>query len=55
MTWEEMARRYEEKSKAVRTEKKRPKLRKDWDMLLKSTDKLVWLFSLSSSRQPVKR
>lgn len=55
MTWEEIGRRYEERVKTAKPEKKRPKLDKDWDNLIKSTDKLIWLFSVSNARVPAKR
>lgn len=51
MTWEEIGRKYEQDVKLAR-EKKGPKLAKDWDKLVKSTDKLVWLFTLSSGGRP---
>jgi len=49
MTWEEIGRKYEQDVKTEKSEKRLPKLEKNWDSLLKSTDKLVWLFSLSNS------
>lgn len=55
MTWEEIDRKYEQNVKTVKTEKKIPKLEKNWDNLMKSTDKLVWLFSLSNGRAQLKR
>lgn len=55
MTWEEIGRKYEQDSKAEKPEKRLPKLEKNWDNLLKSTDKLVWLFSLSNSRPQYKK
>lgn len=48
MTWEEIGKKYEQDVKTEKPEKRVPKLEKNWDNLLKSTDKLVWLFSLSS-------
>lgn len=48
MTWEEIGRKYEQDVKTEKPEKRLPKLEKNWDSLLKSTDKLVWLFSLSN-------
>jgi len=55
MTWEEIGRKYEQDVKAVKTEKRLPKLEKNWDNLMKSTDKLVWLFSLSNGARPQAR
>lgn len=48
MTWEEIGKRYEQDNRAAKREEKTPRLEKNWDDLLKSTDKLVWLFSLSN-------
>ena len=50
MTWEEIGKKYEQDNKAAKRAVKPPKLEKNWDNLVKSTDKLVWLFSLSNSR-----
>lgn len=55
MTWEEMGRKYEQDAKTEKPEKRLPKLEKNWDDLLKSTDKLIWLFSLSSNRPQPKK
>lgn len=55
MTWEEMSNKYEQDLKQVKVERKAPKLDKNWNDLVKSTDKLIWLFSLSNgSRGQVK-
>ena len=55
MTWEEIGNKYEQDLKQIKTERKTPKLDKDWNNLVKSTDKLIWLFSLSNgSRAQVK-
>jgi len=54
MTWEEIGRKYEQ-DKTERPERRVPKLEKNWDNLLKSTDKLVWLFSLSNSRPQTRK
>lgn len=51
MTWEEMGKKYEQDSKQDRTERKVPKLDKNWNELVKSTDKLIWLFSLSNGKR----
>lgn len=53
MTWEEIGRKYEQDNKAAKGETKTPKLEKNWDDLVKSTDKLVWLFSLSNGGRQV--
>jgi len=52
MTWEEIGKKYEQAARAEKPEKRLPKLEKNWDSLLKSTDKLVWLFSLSNGARP---
>ncbi len=48
MTWEEIDKKYEQHAKTEKTERRAPRLEKNWDNLMKSTDKLVWLFSLSN-------
>lgn len=52
MTWEEITKEYEKDVKVEKTGKKPPKLEKNWDNLMKSTDKLIWLFSLSNGKRP---
>ncbi len=52
MTWEEITKKYERDVNAERPGKKRPKLGKNWDRIVKSTDKLVWLFSVSNGVKP---
>jgi hypothetical protein len=52
MTWEELGKKYEQDTKTEKPEKRLPKLEKNWDNLLRSTNKLVWLFSLSSAAKP---
>lgn len=51
MTWEEMSDKYEQDSKQEKPERKAPKLDKNWNELVKSTDKLIWLFSLSNGKR----
>ena len=41
-------RSYEQEAKTEKPGRRAPKLEKNWDNLMKSTDKLVWLFSLSN-------
>ena len=48
MTWEELTKKYEQEKRCIKAEERRPKLEKNWDNLIKSTDKLVWLFSYSN-------
>ena len=52
MTWDEITKNYERDVKAKKLEARRPKLEKNWDDLVKSTDKLVLLFSYSSGVKP---
>jgi len=52
MTWEEMGKKYEQDNRLVKQENKTPKLAKNWDDLVRSTDKLVWLFALSNGHRP---
>ena len=51
MTWEEITKKYEQDVKAEKPGGKLPKLEKNWDSLVKSTDKLIWLFSLSNVKR----
>ena len=51
MTWEEMSDKYERDSKQEKPELKAPKLDKNWNELVKSTDKLIWLFSISNGKR----
>jgi len=48
MTWEEIDKKYEQEAKTEKPARRAPRLEKNWDNLMKSTDKLVWLFSLSN-------
>jgi len=52
MTWEEITKKYEQNVKSEKSGSRLPKLEENWDTLVKSTDKLVWLFSLSNGRKP---
>ncbi len=52
MTWEEIGRKYEQDLKRAKPDKKAPELGRNWDKLVRSTDKLVWLFSLSNGGRP---
>lgn len=54
MTWEEMSKKYEQDTRETRTAGRIPKLEKNWDELVRSTDKLIWLFSLSGGRKQPK-
>jgi len=50
MTWDEITK----KKKRQKPEQKLVKFGKNWGDLVKSTDKLVWLFSLSGNKGVVK-
>lgn len=50
MTWEEITKKYEQDRRAVRPQGKEPGRGRNWETLVKSTDKLVWLFMFSSAR-----
>ena len=52
MTWEEITKKYEQRVKLEKPGSRLPELEKNWDNLVKSTDKLVWLFSLSNGAKP---
>ncbi|MEA3307737.1 MAG: hypothetical protein U9Q34_08135 [Elusimicrobiota bacterium] len=49
MTWKEINTKYENSKKRTLISKEMPKRGKDWNKLLKSTDKLVWLFMMSGN------
>jgi hypothetical protein len=51
MTWEEISKKYEQDTRGTKTAERIPKLDKGWDELVRSTDKLIWLFSLSGGRK----
>ena len=53
MTWDEITKKYEQDRRIITSEKK-PKLPQKWDVLMRSTDKLVWLFMLSNARNPAR-
>jgi len=48
MTWEEIGKKYDKEKKPVALFEREPKLEKSWGPLVRSTDKLVWLFAMSS-------
>ena len=48
MTWEEIGKKYDNEKKPVTLFERAPKLEKNWGKLVRSTDKLVWLFAMSS-------
>ena len=52
MTWEQITKQYEQDSKIEKSEDRRAKFDKNWNNLVRSTDKLVWLFSLSNGGRP---
>jgi len=48
MTWEEIGKKYDKEKVRVALFEREPKLEKNWGQLVRSTDKLIWLFSLSN-------
>jgi hypothetical protein len=54
MTWEEMGKKYEQGTRDTKADSRLPKLGKSWDDIVRSTDKLIWLFSLSGGRKQPK-
>ncbi len=48
MTWEEIGKKYDKEKRQVTLLEREPKLEKSWGHLVRSTDKLIWLFSLSN-------
>ncbi|MCX5784793.1 MAG: hypothetical protein NTX59_03810 [Elusimicrobia bacterium] len=52
MTWEEITKKYDTENGKRQLLPKTPKLEQSWGRLLRSTDKLVWLFMLSNSAKP---
>ena len=48
MTWEEIGKKYDSEKKRIPLLEREPKLEKRWGPLVRSTDKLVWLFAMSS-------
>lgn len=50
MTWAEINKKYEQERRGSKQQGRDPKLSRNWGNLVKSTDKLVWLFMFSSAR-----
>ena len=48
MTWEEIGKKYDKEKRETALLEREPKLEKSWGQLVRSTDKLIWLFSLSN-------
>ncbi|HNW43226.1 MAG TPA: hypothetical protein PKI19_01905 [Elusimicrobiales bacterium] len=55
MTWEDITKRYELEKRSAKLDARLPKMDKKWDNLVKSTDKLVWLFTLSNGARQQSR
>lgn len=51
MTWEEITKKYDTERKGAGLLERAPKLEKNWNRLIHCTDKLVWLFMLSTERK----
>ena len=52
MTWEEISKKYDKEKIRIPLLEREPKLEKNWGQLVRSTDKLVWLFSISNGSRP---
>ncbi|MCK4936719.1 MAG: hypothetical protein KAR84_07680 [Elusimicrobiales bacterium] len=50
MDWKEINTKYEKSKKGNVILKRLPKRGKDWNNIMKSTDKLVWLFMMSGNK-----
>lgn len=53
MTWEEIGKKYDKEKNLIPLLEREPKLKKNWGRLVRSTDKLVWLFALSNPETSV--
>jgi len=53
MTWDDISRKYEQDCKTDKHDRRDLKMDKNWGELVKSTDKLVWLFSISNESKPL--
>ena len=51
MTWKEINTKYEKSKKRNVILDELPERGKDWHNIMKSTDKLVWLFMISNSNK----
>ncbi|HBB65736.1 MAG: hypothetical protein A2X28_05940 [Elusimicrobia bacterium GWA2_56_46] len=47
MTWEEIDKKYDKEKRSIPLFERAPALETDWGRLVRSTDKLVWLFAMS--------
>jgi hypothetical protein len=56
MTWEEIGRKYDKEKARIPLFEREPKLEQRWGRLIRSTEKLVWLFAMSNGgkTKPVK-
>jgi len=52
MTWEEIDKKYDKEKRSIPLFERAPALEKDWGKLVRSTDKLVWLFAMSGNGKP---
>ena len=48
MTWEEISKKYDKEKSRIPLLEREPKLEKNWGQLVRSTDKLIWLFAMST-------
>jgi len=49
MTWEEIGKKYDKEKNCIPLLERDPKLEKNWGQLIRSTEKLIWLFAMSDS------
>ncbi len=48
MNWEEIGKKYDKEKTDFQLLERAPKLEKNWGRIMRSTDKLVWLFMMSN-------
>lgn len=48
MTWDEISKKYDKEKTNFQILERTPKLEKGWGRIMRSTDKLVWLFMMSN-------
>lgn len=49
MTWDEINKKYAKEKLSIPLLEREPKLEKNWGQLVRSTDKLIWLFAISNA------
>jgi hypothetical protein len=48
MTWEEISKKYDKEKRRIPLFEQASDLGKNWGNLIRSTDKLIWLFTISN-------